>query len=139
MQPVPPALILAFAVTGALAACVLPGQPHVPSGRQDFESLCSSCHGVDGSGTGEMADLLDRKPADLTQLAAANGGVFPTGKVMAKIWGYARPGGASGAVMPEFGPLLEGNTVLFDAGDGIDTPTPLRLVQIAQYVETLQP
>jgi hypothetical protein len=28
--------------------------------------------------------------------------------------------------------------VLFDGGDGILTPTPLRLVQLGQYVQSLQ-
>lgn len=46
---------------------------------------------------------------------------------------------ARGEVMPQFSPLLDNqNLVLFDSGDGIDTPTPLRLVQLGQYVQTLQ-
>jgi hypothetical protein len=28
--------------------------------------------------------------------------------------------------------------VLFDSGDGIATPTPVRLVQLGQYVQSLQ-
>jgi hypothetical protein len=28
--------------------------------------------------------------------------------------------------------------VLFDSGDGIATPTPIRLVQLGQYVQSLQ-
>jgi len=28
--------------------------------------------------------------------------------------------------------------VPYDAGDGISSPTPLRLVQLAEYVESLQ-
>lgn len=56
---------------------------------------------------------------------------------MAKIWGYTgRRGGAS--PMPEFGPLLKGGLVPYDGGDGIATPTPERLVQIAEYLKTIQ-
>ena len=40
--------------------------------------------------------------------------------------------------MPEFASLLDGQLVPFDGGDGIETPTPLRLVQLAEYVKGLQ-
>ena len=40
--------------------------------------------------------------------------------------------------MPEFGPLLQGDLVPYDGGDGIATPTPVRLVQIAEHLKTLQ-
>ena len=40
-----------------------------------------------------------------------------------------------GTVMPQFAPLLDHDQiVLFDSGDGIATPTPLRLVQLAEYL-----
>ena len=55
---------------------------------------------------------------------------------MAQIWGYA---GAKGqGVMPEFSALMEGDAVPYDGGDGILTPTPLRLVALAEYLKTLQ-
>jgi hypothetical protein len=88
-----------------------------------------------------MAAVLDRKPADLTRLSARNGGVFPATKVMAKIWGYTgvAPGRQDTASpMPEFGPLLQGELVPYDGGDGIATPTPVRLVGIADYLRTVQ-
>ena len=40
--------------------------------------------------------------------------------------------------MPEFGPLLQGDLVPYDGGDGIATPTPVRLVQITEYLKALQ-
>ena len=84
-----------------------------------------------------MASGLEARPADLTGLSARNGGEFPKLRVMAKIWGYT--GGRDGAaVMPNFGPLLDSPLVPYDSGDGRETPTPLRLVQLAEYVEGLQ-
>ncbi|MBL9046070.1 MAG: c-type cytochrome [Tabrizicola sp.] len=118
----------------ALAACV---EQDDPTGQEDFATFCSACHGVSGKGDGEAAAGLDRKPADLTGLSARNNGVFPGTRVMAKIWGYA--GGRDGATpMPAFGPLLQGELVPYDGGDGIATPTPVRLVQIAEYLKALQ-
>ena len=78
---------------------------------------------------------MPKKPANLTVLAKNNGGTFPMTRVMAHIWGYAQE---NGRVMPKFAPLLDGNMVLFDSGDGIQTPTPVRLVQLGQYVKSLQ-
>ena len=40
--------------------------------------------------------------------------------------------------MPEFGPLLQGDLVPYDGGDGIATPTPERLVGIAEHLRVLQ-
>ncbi len=118
----------------ALVACI---DRDEPTGREDFATFCAACHGTSGRGDGPAAAGLDRKPADLTGLSARNGGVFPGTKVMAKIWGYT--GGHDGASpMPAFGPLLQGDLVPYDGGDGIATPTPVRLVGIAEYLRVLQ-
>lgn len=119
----------------ALAACV--EKAEVPSGRADFATFCSACHGPGGKGDGGAAATLDREPADLTGLSARNGGVFPGTRMMAKIWGYT--GGHDGtSPMPQFGPLLQGELVPYDGGDGIASPTPVRLVGIAEYLKLLQ-
>lgn len=120
----------------SLAACLPPGAPR-SSGAEDFAQLCAPCHGATGVGNGPAALGLEAKPADLTGLSARNGGSFPTARVMNKIWGYVRDGSASG-VMPEFGPLLDSPTVMVDLGDGVMTPTPVRLIDIANYLTTIQ-
>jgi mono/diheme cytochrome c family protein len=38
------------------------------------KAYCASCHGADGKGDGPMAKSLKVKPADLTRIAARNGG-----------------------------------------------------------------
>ncbi len=119
-----------------LSACVDQPDP-VPTGAEDFASFCASCHGATGVGDGEIASALGKRPADLTGLSARNGGTFPSTRVMAQIWGYT--GGKDGErVMPEFAALLDGELVPHDGGDGIMTPTPIRLVQLAEYVKGLQ-
>lgn len=117
-----------------LSACV---EDRVPTGAEDFASHCAACHGASGKGNGELASALEKRPADLTGLKTRSGGTFPKLRVMAKIWGYT--GGKDGeAVMPNFGPLLDSHLVPYDSGDGIQSPTPVRLVQLAEYVEGLQ-
>lgn len=123
----------------SVSACV--EKEVVPSGAEDFAVFCAACHGLDGKGGGELATTLDRKPANLTGLSSRNGGAFPGTRVMAKIWGYTgvTPGQRNaGSPMPQFGPLLQGDLVPYDGGDGIATPTPVRLVQLAEYLKTLQ-
>lgn len=129
-------MVVAF---GLLAACQQQGdqKADVPTGAEDFANYCAACHGAGGKGDGPAAASLAKKPADLTRLAARNGGAFQATAVMAQIWGYkdARDGGR---VMPQFSELLDSPNVLFDGGDGIATPTPLRLVQLAEVVQGLQ-
>ena len=129
-------VFLPFAAVLALAACLPPGEAPT-TGASDFADLCAPCHGPTGVGNGDMAADLAIKPADLTGLAARNGGEFPMARVMSKIWGYAR-GEAAPSMMPEFGPLLESPTVLVDVGDGIQTPTPERLLDLAEYLVSIQ-
>lgn len=122
-----------------LAACVLPGDETAEqtTGAADYAAFCAGCHGPSGGGDGEMAEGLLQKPADLTALAKGNGGSFPTTRVMAQIWGYTG-GQDGGRVMPQFAALLDGDLVPYDGGDGIMTPTPIRLVDLAEYLKTLQ-
>lgn len=124
-------LVLGFMMLGALGACVPAQRP-----SEDFATYCAACHGARGLGDGPAVVGLAKKPADLTRLSARNGGVFPTTRVMSQIWGYA--GGKGHGVMPEFAPLMVGEKVLFDGGDGIATPTPERLVALAEYLKRIQ-
>lgn len=123
--------LLALLVSG-LSACV-----EVPdAGRATFENNCVACHGPLGRGDGAIAPDLPVPPADLAVLAAANGGAFPAGAVMAKIYGY--PGVTGHTTMPEFGPLLEGPQVIWVNPEGAKIPTPKALVELSDYLESLQ-
>ena len=57
------------------------------AGKIEFLSSCGACHGSDAKGKGPIADQLKVTPADLTQLAKKNGGVFPSNAVYEKIDG----------------------------------------------------
>lgn len=129
----PNRLPFALIAIAALAACT--PQPEVPSGAEDYAAYCATCHGPGGKGDGARSTYLHPKAPDLTTIAERAGGTFPQARVMTQIWGYARATPTPG--MPAFAALLEGPTVLYDSGDGILTPTPLRLVQLMEYVEGL--
>lgn len=108
----------------------------ITTGRSDYAQFCASCHGPGGEGHGPAAAGLKPQPANLTLLARQNGGQFPRLRVMNRIDGYTM--GKSDSPMPAFGEMLEGKTVMFDAGDGIETPTPWRLVALQSYIESIQ-
>jgi mono/diheme cytochrome c family protein len=70
-----------------------------------FKQYCASCHGVEGTGDGPVAQSLRTKPADLTDLSKNNGGLLPEqevhdfingtktvaahGSQQMPVWGYA--------------------------------------------------
>lgn len=131
-----PALAVAALV---LAACLPDGAQlgAAPAdGRALYGQYCAACHGPTGRGDGPGAEGMRPRPTDLTGLAARNGGVFPLVPVMSRVYGY-HSGKAGSGPMPEFGPLLEGRTVLVETGPGIMTPTPEKLVALAEHVAAL--
>ena len=125
------------AIAFALAACAPEETLSVSRGQQTFSDNCTLCHGFDGKGTGPVAGDLGAAPPDLTLLSAANGGVFPGTRVMDTVWRDSTD--LHRRVMPEFAELfIDDPLVPYDGGDGIETPTPLRLIELAEYLETLQ-
>lgn len=132
-------MIRSFATSLAVAALLVACAPERQvSGRALYADYCASCHGDGGKGDGPAAAGLGKAPADLTTIAARNGGSFPMVKVMSTIDGYTRRGDRA-SVMPELGVVLqEGPLVMVDTGDGVVTPTPANLVALAEYLKGLQ-
>lgn len=118
-----------------IVACTSVSMPEADEGQRLFTENCVQCHGVTGKGDGPWADGLRPAPADLTQLSDADG--FPKARVLSVIDGYDRTG-LPGQEMPEFGLLLEGDTVPVDVGDGVLTPTPRPLAALLSYLESIQ-
>ncbi len=125
----------AVAVTALVTACA-ENTKTTNTGARDYAQYCVECHGATGKGDGPAAAALNPKPVDLARLSAANGGKFPRANAMAHIYGFTM--GRSESQMPMFGDLLEGESVPFDSGDGIQTATPVRLVALIEYLEGMQ-
>ncbi|MFG5381807.1 c-type cytochrome [Yoonia sp. R2-816] len=115
-----------------LAACV----EEPVDGRTAFMADCASCHVADGKGGGPAARALAVAPPDLTQIAARNGGIFPRNQVMSTIDGLDR-GAHFSVAMPEFGAGDMGDVVIVEE-DGLGTPVPMRLLVLAEYLESIQ-
>lgn len=76
-------------------------------GKQEYESNCATCHGVSGKGNGPQADILPKKPADLTLLAKNNGGVFPAQRIHAIIDGRQDVAAHGPRTMPVWGRFFQ--------------------------------
>ncbi len=72
-------------------------------GSELFRTYCATCHGTSARGDGPLASSMTRKPADLTEIARRNGGLFPTELVYRTIDGKKPVRGHGGADMPVWG------------------------------------
>lgn len=128
--------LVSFAILGLTAvACARVSMPEPPEGRALYAENCASCHGSAGRGNGPWAEMMEPAPSDLTRLN--RDGDFDRARVLSIIDGYDRTG-LPGQQMPEFGALLEGDTVPVDVGDGRMTPTPRPLAALLTYLESIQ-
>ncbi|MCI4665983.1 MAG: c-type cytochrome [Neomegalonema sp.] len=75
----------------------------IAAGEREFASSCAACHGRDGKGKGPMAKILTTAPADLTQLAKANDGAFPFGRIYKIIDGRTLVAAHGAREMPIWG------------------------------------
>jgi mono/diheme cytochrome c family protein len=75
------AMLVAFVVGAPAHSQVSATQTvEAESGHTLFVTYCASCHGRSGHGNGPVAEGLRVTPADLSQFAKKNGGMFPKEK-----------------------------------------------------------
>ncbi|MGI9390245.1 MAG: c-type cytochrome [Boseongicola sp.] len=120
-----------FAASGAFA------EPDPNNGMEVFLNYCAACHGAGATGDGPMAKLLTEIPADLTVLAEANDGVFPTFRVVRQIDGRD-PLLSHGGDMPLFGDLFSypDGSIAAETGQPIITAQPI--ADVAAWLITIQ-
>jgi mono/diheme cytochrome c family protein len=85
------------------------------SGDSLYRTYCASCHGQQGRGDGPVAQFLKVPPANLTQIAARNNGVFPAEKVHQIIDGRHVPKAHGASQMPVWGDAFSKSTTASDA------------------------
>ena len=102
-------------------------------GAELFRTYCASCHGPAARGDGPLASSMVRKPADLTEIAKRNGGLFPTELVFRTIDGKKPVRGHGGPDMPVWGDAFSRSR------DGGDPETVKRMIQsLVDYLESIQ-
>jgi mono/diheme cytochrome c family protein len=127
---------VAFLGLGAIVACATVDMPEPVEGEILFEQNCAICHGSAGRGDGILAKSLTPPPPDLTRITFRERDVFPRTRMLSVIDGYTRQ--APDETMPEFGLLLEGETVPVVLEDGKLSPVPRPLAALLVYLESIQ-
>ena len=122
-----------FALTLSTAAA-----QQMSNGQQEYLNSCAVCHGVDGSGDGPMADVLRKRPANLTTLTSRNGGEFPYWRVYATIDGRGLVPEHGERDMPVWGNQFLPDDVKRYGPYGGEAITTERIQNLAGYVQTLQ-
>lgn len=122
---------LALTLSGAAAQ-------QMSNGEQEYLNSCAVCHGVDGRGDGPMADVLRKRPANLTTLTKRNGGEFPYWRVYATIDGRALVPEHGERDMPVWGNQFLPDDVKKYGPYGGEAVTTERIQNLAGYVQTLQ-
>ena len=140
------AMVAVFAVMcvmggGSLRAQEMPKEVII-SAEADFMTYCAVCHGSSGVGDGPVAKDLVGAPANLTQLAKRNGGVFPEGRVHKVIDGREELMGHGTRDMPIWGNWFKFIARTQDA-EGADEVTSeiivsLRIQGMIEYLKTIQ-
>jgi hypothetical protein len=96
-----------------------------------YTAYCASCHGTDGKCNGPAAPALKTPPANLTQLAAKNGGTFPDAHVAQVVKGDSMTAAHGNKEMPVWGPMfleMEHNTA----------QVQLRIRNLTKYLASIQ-
>jgi mono/diheme cytochrome c family protein len=102
-----------------LAGMLLAGRADAQStsaqtGDYLFRTYCAACHGTSARGDGPLADSMRRRPANLTEIAKRNKGVFPTEEVLKMVDGRQPVKGHGGPDMPVWGDVFARSV---DGGD----------------------
>ena len=112
---------------------------HVPitnapsnSGKEMFKTYCAVCHGTDAKGNGPAASAMKSQPADLTALAAKNGGKYPAAHVAAVIRGQATLPSHGSQDMPVWGQLFS------SISQGHESQVQQRTANLVTYIEGVQ-
>lgn len=129
------AVVVGALIGASVGASVVPAgaQSEPYSGVGDYQVYCSSCHGASGKGDGSIAKSLKTRPADLTQLAKLNNGVFPHDKVYKTVDGRTSGSAHKDSDMPTWGDVFAKSS----ESQGAENAA-LRLRTLVKYLETLQ-
>jgi len=109
------------------------GQPVMTgySGSALYATYCATCHGPEAKGDGVFAGSLRTRPADLTMIAATNGGVFAGAEVARIIDGRNPVKGHGGKDMPIWGDAFARSS------DGPDS-VKKKIDSLVSYLESIQ-
>ena len=105
------------------------------SGAILFQLHCASCHGEDARGNGPVAEFINVKVPDLTQISVAHGGNFPDEEIFRVIDGQAEMPAHGTRHMPVWGYEFFGQQADDERAHGEATE---KVKSLVHYVRKLQ-
>lgn len=126
---------ISLSLMGPVAA-----EEKVDLGKTEYELNCAHCHGATGKGNGPTAEFLTPRPADLTGLAKANGGILPVVHIYDTIIGKERTAGHGTIEMPAFSTVygLKAGEHYVDVPYDPEAFTRGRILVLIEYINRLQ-
>jgi mono/diheme cytochrome c family protein len=103
------------------------------TGAEVYRTYCASCHGTAARGDGPLASAMKKKPANLTEIAKRNGGLFPSEIVFKTIDGQQQVRGHGGPDMPVWGDVF---TRSRDAGDAERVKAVIQ--SLVEFLDSIQ-
>lgn len=114
----------------------------IQEGAGEFHAWCSRCHGADGRGNGPYARKLEKKPLDLTQLAARNDGRFPAAFIERLVDGRGMTRAHGTPEMPVWGIWFASQMEVDDKNTSdaanVQKRVRQRIKRIVAYLQTIQ-
>ena len=135
MNPFIGLALFTLGTLGIAAGGARAGEGADSPGRATYLRYCGACHGPKGEGDGVAAIGLTPKPANLTGIAARNGGQFPAAQVAARIDGSQPLAVHGSSEMPVWGELLRA-----EESPDVNTHAAVRgkLMLLTEYLRSIQ-
>ena len=105
--------------------------------KETYQRYCASCHGLEGTGNGPIANALKSPPTDLTQLSRHNNGTFPRQRVYDAIDGRAAVRAHGPRAMPVWGAKLKAGDVATGGSMG-EGYARGNMMLLTRYLESIQ-
>lgn len=131
---------VSVAVAAVLLGATAFAQPaKADFGKQEYDSNCAVCHGVNAKGNGPYIEMLRREPTDLTTLAKRNGGVLPVDRLYRTIEGADVPSHGT-RDMPIWGSTFRAQARDFTVGSSPDREVYVRsrILALVDYIHRIQ-
>ena len=134
--------ISGMAVLGAAMICAA-GASHAQAGidigKREYVFNCGGCHGETGKGDGPYMTYMKR-PADITQLAKKNNGVFPVSRVYEVIDGRQEVAAHGPRDMPIWGMDYQAKAGAYymDVPYNPEGYVRVRILALIEYLDRLQ-
>lgn len=127
-------IVTGLSLAGVLLAARADAQTtSAATGDYLYRTYCAACHGPNAKGDGPLADSMRRRPADLTEIAKRNKGVFAADEVFRIIDGRTPVKGHGGPDMPVWGDAFARSV---DGGD--PALVAARIKALVAYLESIQ-